>query len=103
MLYQAQNPQSFITTMGFNPIMFQFILDAGFMNLWGTISICTSTGDGVSHPHRCSLDAAGGLGLVLHYLSSTMLEVSLCEIFALIPALVTQYINFSLPIILKTL
>ncbi|KAE9395858.1 hypothetical protein BT96DRAFT_958416 [Gymnopus androsaceus JB14] len=35
--------------------------------------------------HRRSLDAAGALGLILHYLNSTMLDVSLEQIFALIP------------------
>jgi hypothetical protein len=33
-LYRAQNPQSFVTTMGFDPIAFQSILDAGLRNLW---------------------------------------------------------------------
>ncbi len=54
-------------------------------------------------PYRRSLDAAGALGLILHYLSSIMREISLAEIFALIPSTVSRYINFSRTILLQTL
>ncbi|KAG2031841.1 hypothetical protein BDR03DRAFT_936193 [Suillus americanus] len=37
-------------------------------------------------PNQRSLDAAGALGLVLHYLSSTMHAISLQKIFAIIPS-----------------
>ncbi|CAA7270632.1 unnamed protein product [Cyclocybe aegerita] len=43
------------------------------------------------------------LGLVLHYLSSTMLDISLQQIFALIPATVVRYLDFSLDILLEVL
>lgn len=49
-----------------------------------------------------SLDAAGALGLVLHYLNSAMLETSLQQIFALIPATVSRYLQFGQQILLKT-
>jgi hypothetical protein len=56
-------------------------------------------------PRLCarSLDAAGALGLVLHYLNSTMREISLQQIFALIPTTVSRYITFGLKILLKVL
>ena len=44
----------------------------------------------------------GGLGLVLHYLSSTMMEMSLQEFFTLVPSTVVWYINFALTILLDT-
>jgi hypothetical protein len=49
------------------------------------------------------LAAEGGLGLVLHYLLSTMSETSLQEIFTLIPSTVSRYINFSLDTLLHVL
>lgn len=91
--------------MGFDPSTFQMILDKGFNELWNTTMIPRSDTDsnGLPRAERRSLDAAGALGLVLRYLSSTMLDVSLCEIFALIPVSVYRYITFSLPLLLRVL
>ena len=50
-----------------------------------------------------SLDAAGGLGLYLHYLRSSMREVGLQLIFALIPSTVNRYLTFARQILLATL
>ncbi len=58
------------------------------------------TGPPVSSLSWCSRST---LGLVLHYLSSTMREVSLQEIFALIPSTVSRYILFALRILHDTL
>ncbi|XP_006458839.1 hypothetical protein AGABI2DRAFT_40932, partial [Agaricus bisporus var. bisporus H97] len=104
-LYIHQNPRGFITTMGFDPDTFQSILDCGFQTLWNATPISRSDTipNTSSRMDRRSLDAAGALGLLLHYLSSSMLEVSLCEIFALIPVTVHRYIAFGLPLLLKTL
>ncbi|XP_006464061.1 hypothetical protein AGABI2DRAFT_75254 [Agaricus bisporus var. bisporus H97] len=104
-LYDHQNRRGFVTTMGFDPETFQKILDNGFRELWDSTAIPRSdtSVEGLSRAGRRSLDAAGALGLILHYLSSPMLEVSLCEIFALIPATVFRYITFSLSLLLKTL
>ena len=46
------------------------------------------------------MDAAGALGLVLHYLNLTMQEISLQQIFA---TTVSRYITFCLKIFLETL
>jgi hypothetical protein len=54
-------------------------------------------------PNQRSLDAGGALGLLLHYLNSTMHEISLQQIFALIPATVSRYVTSGLPILLHTL
>jgi hypothetical protein len=55
------------------------------------------------HPHCWSLNAASALELVLHYLNSTMLDTSLIQIFALVPATVSQYMTSSLHILLYVL
>jgi hypothetical protein len=49
------------------------------------------------------LDAAGALGLALHFVNSTMREISLQQIFALVPSTVSRYIQFSLDILLAVL
>lgn len=60
-------------------------------------------GAGDPRPGGRSLDVHGALGLVLHYLNSTMLETSLQQLFGLIPATVSRYIIFGLDILLETL
>lgn len=91
--------------MGFDVETFHGILDHGFAELWNTTPIPREDVSELSVPRafRRSLDAAGALGLVLHFLTSTMLDVSLMQIFALIPTTVSRYINFSLTILLTTL
>ncbi|KIM55807.1 hypothetical protein SCLCIDRAFT_30069 [Scleroderma citrinum Foug A] len=78
-LYESQDDRAFITTMGFDVETFGYILTSG------------------------SLDSTGALGLVLHYLNSTMHEISLQQIFAIIPSTVSRYITFGLSILLSTL
>jgi hypothetical protein len=104
-LYNSQSDRAFITTMGFNIETFHSILDAGFAAEWNTRPIPRNDVQqaAVTRPACRSLDAAGALGLILHFLTSTMGDVSLMEIFALIPTTVSQFINFSLTILLQTL
>ncbi|KAF5348195.1 hypothetical protein D9758_014669 [Tetrapyrgos nigripes] len=95
-LYEGRNDRAFITTMGLNVAVFQRILDSGFERYWNENTITRQDVPAVSEPgvyHR-SLDAAGALGLLLHYLNSTMCDVSLMQIFPLIPTTVSQYLNF---------
>ncbi|KAJ3511828.1 hypothetical protein NLJ89_g3878 [Agrocybe chaxingu] len=104
-LYKSQNDRAFITTMGFDTALFREILEAGFGEAWLITPIPradTSIG-GDPRPERRSLDAPGALGLVLHYLNSTMHEISLQEIFAIIPSTVSRYITFGLNVLLLTL
>src|ERR1700722_1260303 len=91
--------------MGFNVATFQFILDHSFELTWNTTHIPRDDAPATRAPHisHRSLNAAGALGLILHFLNSTMQDVSLMEIFGLVPATVSHYINFSLEILLATL
>jgi hypothetical protein len=85
--------------MGFNVSTFNHILAAGFDLAWNTTPIPQNdaVGSGQTRP------ASGALGLLLHYLNSTMREISLQQIFALIPSTVSQYITFGLKLLLTIL
>ena len=73
-LRASRNDRAYITTMGFDIATFDVILAAGFARLWdGTpIPRVDTSMVGRSRPGARSLDAVGALGLVLHYLNSTM-------------------------------
>ncbi|KAF9494740.1 hypothetical protein BDN71DRAFT_1561504 [Pleurotus eryngii] len=60
-------------------------------------------GRGMTLGDRARDRCAGALWLVLHYLGSSMLEISLQQIFALMPSTVSHYIKFAMTILLKTL
>lgn len=104
-LLAGRSDHAYIVTMGFDVKAFELILSSGFEERWNSATITRTdvASTGAPRPHRRSLDAAGGLGLIFHYLSSTMTEVSLQQIFALVPSTVTRYITFSLEILLQTL
>ncbi|KIL56668.1 hypothetical protein M378DRAFT_89013 [Amanita muscaria Koide BX008] len=104
-LYHSQSDRAFIITMGLDVPSFDLILEAGFQRRWDSLPIPRRDVNSCAKPRifRRSLDAAGGLGLVLHFLNSTMLETSLVQIFALVPSTVSRYISFSLSILLLTL
>ena len=91
--------------MGFDVATFKLILSAGFTQKFYETPIPRDDVNttGVSRLRRHSLDVAGILGLVLHYLNSTMCKISLQQIFALTPTSVSHYINFALAILLATL
>jgi hypothetical protein len=103
-LYKSQNDRAFITTMGVDVETFHYILGNGFGHAW-TYTPIPREDSQLGNPRlgRRSLDAAGALGLILHFYSSSMLEVSLQQIFSLIPTTVTRYLNFSKPLLLDTL
>lgn len=104
-LYRSQSDRAFITTMGIDTVTFQVILNVGFKNLWDLTPI-PRTDTNINGEPRLgarSLDAAGGLGLYLHYLRSSMREVGLQLIFALIPSTVNRYLAFARQILLDTL
>jgi hypothetical protein len=104
-LYESQNNRAFITTMGFDTKTFEDVLTEGFAVTWYSTPIPREdvAAMGNPRPGRRSLDAAGALGLAFHYLNSTMREISLQQIFALIPTTVSRYITFSLDILLQVL
>lgn len=104
-LYWSRNDRAYITTMGFDVASFNTILAAGFDVAWTTTPIPRADGRGTAatRPNARSLDASGALGLLLHYLNSTMREITLQQVFALIPTTVSRYITFGLEILLATL
>ncbi|KAF7340349.1 hypothetical protein MVEN_01954100 [Mycena venus] len=104
-LYRSRSDRAYITTMGFDVATFDKILDAGFGVAWDTKPIprADAPNTGATRPGARSLDASGALGLVLHYLNSTMREISLQQIFALIPSTVSRYITFGLNLLLYIL
>ncbi|KLO06853.1 hypothetical protein SCHPADRAFT_837453 [Schizopora paradoxa] len=104
-LFESRSDRAFITTMGVDCDTFFKILEDGFSRSWNTTPIPRYDVEKVAVPriHRRSLDAAGALGLVLHYLNSTMRETSLQQIFAIIPTTVSRYLRFALDILLDVL
>ncbi|KAJ7231709.1 hypothetical protein B0H12DRAFT_1077061 [Mycena haematopus] len=104
-LYRTRNDRAYITTMGFDVHTFHAILDAGFGYAWDTTPIPRQDTSRVGQTRlgARSLDASGALGLLLHYLNSTMREISLQQIFALIPTTVSRYITFGLELLLHAL
>ena len=104
-LYKNREDRAFITTMGIYTSTFDAILEAGFGRLWYTQPITRRDKLTAIHARGWirSLDTVGGLGLVLHWLSSTMRQVSLQQIFALVPSTVSRYLCFALSFLLKVL
>ncbi|KAJ7750684.1 hypothetical protein DFH07DRAFT_544735 [Mycena maculata] len=104
-LFRSRSDRAYITTMGFDVATFNRILDAGFDVAWNTTPIPRedAVGTGKTRPGARSLDGSGALGLLLHYLNSTMREISLQQIFALIPSTISRYITFGLKLLLAIL
>jgi hypothetical protein len=87
--------------MGFDVATFHSMLEGWgrFVDLWEGAPIPKQDVNGGGGGEAClgsrSLDAAGVLGLVLHYLGLAMLEVSLQQVFALTPSTCPQYLCFA--------
>ena len=104
-LFTSRNDRAYITTMGFDVETFELIVTSGFGARWYSQPIrrADAAPSGNPRPGARSLDAWGALGLVLHYLNSTMSEISLQQIFGLIPTTVSRYIRFGLTNLRDTL
>jgi len=106
-LWDSQEDRAFITTMGFDVRTFCLMLEGPnrFGDRWNTQAIPRNNvkTNGRTHLGGRSLDGAGALGLVLHYLGSAMLEVSLQQIFAITPSVLSQYLDFAQDILYDTL
>ena len=91
--------------MGVTVALFQKILADGFAVRWETTVIhhLDARPIGNSHCRRWSLGSSGALGLLLHWLTSTMRQHTLSQIFALVPATVSRYLLTALPLLLDTL
>ncbi|KAN0129152.1 hypothetical protein V8E53_013023 [Lactarius tabidus] len=70
---------AFITTMGIDVATFKYLLNQGFSETWNTTPIPHNdiSLSALSCTDLRSLDAAGALGLTLHYHASTMPDLSL--------------------------
>ena len=104
-LYQSRNNNTFVVTMGINCHTFDYILQSSFTQYWNMQLIFRDDVKEytITHLDRCSLDAAGNLILILHYLNSTIAEVTLQQVFSLVPAVCSQYLTFFLHQLLFTL
>lgn len=103
-LYRSRSDSTYLAAMGLNVAGFQTILDSGFSYRWYSTPLHRSD---VAPAHtrsiNRSLDAGGALGLLLHWLTSTMHQISLQQIFALVPATTSRYITTALPLLVETL
>lgn len=105
-LYASRSDRAFITTMGLDVATFNFVLGGGFEARWQERTIervDVQPSNTRPRPLRRSLDAAGALGLILHWLTSSMRETSLQEIFALTPATANRYLQTTIEILHGTL
>ncbi|KAG8719455.1 hypothetical protein FRC08_002769 [Ceratobasidium sp. 394] len=104
-LYRSQEDRAFITTMSINCRTFDYLLRAGFERAWNTRTIKRDdvNADGATRMGRCSLDARGALGLMLHFLCSTSRFTALQQIFAIVPSVLSCYVHTGLPILLEFL
>ncbi|KAI0740008.1 hypothetical protein BC629DRAFT_278976 [Irpex lacteus] len=105
-MYEGRNDRAFITTMGIDVETFDILLGrGGFATRWDSHPIPRPDVQAHGNPRlgRRSVDAAGALGLVLHWLNSTMREVSLQQIFALVPSTVNRYIHAAVDVLYDVL
>ena len=100
----GQNYRAYITTMGLDVQTFELVL-AQFQIEWDNKIISRDDFNPNGKPQllRRSLDATGVLGLVLHWISSTIADYTLQQIFALTPAVCPRYIRAGLNHLLAVL
>ncbi|KAG9096106.1 hypothetical protein FS749_009132 [Ceratobasidium sp. UAMH 11750] len=104
-LYHSQEDNGFILTMGLDKAAFSYILNAGFREGWDKSTITRGDVNPVGRPcpGARSLDTAGGLGVTLYYLCCTAGDTAIEQIFALVPATLSRYLTFAIPLLLKVL
>ena len=103
-LRQAGNDRAFITTMGVDVRTFEALLipfESAW--IWSTISRSDVNPNGAPQVARRSLDAAGELALLLHWLSSTMAGFSLHQIFSITPAVCARDLQHARECLLSVL
>ncbi|SJK97335.1 uncharacterized protein ARMOST_00587 [Armillaria ostoyae] len=91
--------------MGLDVETFDVVIQSGFVQLWDTTPIPRPDAPDVAATcltHQF-LDASSALGLLLHWLNSTVSDTSLMEIFTLIPSTIHCYVCFALSLLLTTL
>lgn len=84
--------------MGMDVATFRHLLDSGFSEYWDqhTLGRQDVNMNGLPRHRRRTLNASGGLGLLLHYLCSTMRENSLQQLFALTSSCCSRYLTFAM-------
>lgn len=102
---ENRQDKAYIVTMGLDVATFEWLLEAGFDTIWSATPIARTdvSQTGAARYLGRSLDSAGGLGLVLHWLNGTAPEHSLQQIFALTPAVCSRYLNFTRQLLLRVL
>ncbi|KAI7943600.1 hypothetical protein MJO28_011128 [Puccinia striiformis f. sp. tritici] len=103
-LWRSRSDRAFITTMGVDVNTFDDLLDR-FTVRWNftTIDRADVNPNGEPQPGRRSLDAAGCLGLLLHWLCSTMAAYTLQQLFGITPAVCSRYLTTGLQHLLVVL
>ena len=103
-MYSAQNNRAFITTLGLDLKTFEE-LSGRFNSYWNNEVVHQDDVNphGEPQPWRRLLDGSGCLGLVLHWLNSTMAEFSLHQIFGVTPSVCSRYLINGLSHLLQVL
>jgi hypothetical protein len=96
-LWRSQSDRAFITTMGMDVATFDDLL-SHFAGQWNfsTIDQANVNRHGKPQIGQQLLDAAGCLGLVLHWLCLTMVSYTLKKLFAITPAVCSRYLSMGL-------
>lgn len=104
-IYENRSDRSFITAFGFDVAAFDFILDNGFSTYWNTRTLSRPDvlSNGIPRLGGRSLEASGALGMVLHWLCSTVQLSTLQMTFALTPTVCDRYLRFSMNALEHTL
>jgi hypothetical protein len=103
-LQAVGNDRAFITVMGVDVRTFEALLDP-FSIAWDSTTITQSdvNPNGEPQPARRSLDASGGLALLLHWLSSSMAAYTLQQIFSITAAVCTRNLQHARACLLAVL
>ncbi|KAK9324760.1 hypothetical protein V1517DRAFT_28539 [Lipomyces orientalis] len=104
-LRNSCDEKAFILTTGLSPTTFDYVLDCGFRDAWDKAPVARDdvSAHSEARPHQRSLDADGALGLVLHFLNSSMTQFTLQEVFGIVPSVCSRYLQHGLDILLKVL
>jgi hypothetical protein len=98
------NDHAFITVMGIDVATFEAILKH-FDKAWSsaTIPLYNVNPHGDPRPYCRSLDSAGGLALILHWLSSSMAAHTLQQIFSITAAVCSRDLGHACQCLLAVL
>ncbi|KAK9250755.1 hypothetical protein V1507DRAFT_445418 [Lipomyces tetrasporus] len=104
-LRDSGDEKAFILTTGLSPTAFDYVLDCGFRDAWDTAPIARDDVYAYSEARarQRSLDADGALGLVLHFLNSSMTQFTLQVVFGIVPSVSSRYLRHGLDLLLKVL